>query len=418
MPTDAAFAPPAQDDLPPHAPSREAGLAQLAAFVPISGRDYATRRNSDLPGHPHVSRLSPWLRHRAVTEAEVAAAVLDRYGASTAEKFLTEVLWRTYFKGWLERRPGTWDAYRQGLKRARDRIATEAGMRRAWEAACDGRTGIEPFDHWARELRETGYLHNHARMWFASIWMHTLRLPWELGADFFLRHLLDGDPASNTLSWRWVGGLHTRNKIYQARASNIAKFSDHGWDARTLGHQLAPEGSVIDLDAPAHPDPIAPPEDAEWDRSLRTGLLFHEDDLHPDFLRTRGLEPVAAAVLIAPAARSPLAVSDRVVSFTTALAEDAALLQRKTCPTQAPTTDPEAIVAWAEAEGLRQIVTPYVPVGPMREAVDALEARLPIPLIRPLRAWDAATWPYATAGFFKAKARLRDVLETIPQDLG
>jgi deoxyribodipyrimidine photo-lyase len=65
-----------------------------------------------------------------------------------------------------------------------------------------------------QELVETGYLHNHARMWFASIWIFTLRLPWELGADFFLRHLLDGDAASNTLSWRWVAGLHTKGKHY------------------------------------------------------------------------------------------------------------------------------------------------------------------------------------------------------------
>ncbi|MCK7502530.1 MAG: hypothetical protein MZW92_81430 [Comamonadaceae bacterium] len=68
-------------------------------------------------------------------------------------------------------------------------------------------------------------LHNHARLWFASLWIFTLELPWALGADFFLRHLLDGDPASNTLSWRWVVGLQTPGKIYLARADNIARFT-------------------------------------------------------------------------------------------------------------------------------------------------------------------------------------------------
>ena len=98
-------------------------------------------------------------------------------------------------------------------------------MRAGYRAAIDGETGIECFDAWSAELCETGYLHNHARMWFASIWIFTLKLPWRLGADFFYRHLLDGDAASNTLSWRWVAGLHTRGKPYAARADNIATYS-------------------------------------------------------------------------------------------------------------------------------------------------------------------------------------------------
>ena len=81
-------------------------------------------------------------------------------------------------------------------------------------------------DRFARELIATGYLHNHARMWWASFWVHVERLPWELGADFFFRHLLDADPASNTLSWRWVAGLQTRGKSYLVRRSNLRRFAD------------------------------------------------------------------------------------------------------------------------------------------------------------------------------------------------
>jgi deoxyribodipyrimidine photo-lyase len=397
-------------------PTRAAGLDRLTAFAPRAGRDYAALRNSDLEGHPHVSRLSPWLRYRAITEAEVARAVIERHKPATAEKFLTEILWRTYFKGWLERRPSIWDDYLRGVEAGRNRLATEGGLRRDWEAACTGQTGIEPFDHWARELARTGYLHNHARMWFASIWMHTLRLPWELGADLFLRHLLDGDPASNTLSWRWVGGLHTRGKVYRARASNIAKFTDGRWDARTLDHQLASEDALPEIDAPAHPDPIAPPEDADWSRGLRTGLLLHEDDLHPDYLFARGLDPVAGAVLTATAGRSPLAVSPLVAAHADGLARDAAARLRETCPTAEPTDAVDGIVAWVEAEGLEQVVVPYAPVGPARAAVDRLETRLAVPVVRPLRAWDASAWPFATAGFFKVKVKLPRVLEAIAED--
>ncbi|TFL18540.1 FAD-binding domain-containing protein [Jannaschia formosa] len=392
-------------------PTRAAGLERLAQFVPRAGRDYAEGRNHDLAGHPHVSGLSPWLRHRTVTEAEVAGAVLDRFAPSTAEKFLQEVLWRGYFKGWLERRPSVWEDYRRGLDAARNRLATESGLRRAWEEACEGRTGIAPFDDWAGELARTGYLHNHARMWFASIWMHTLRLPWELGADFFLRHLLDGDPASNTLSWRWVAGLHTRGKVYRARASNIAKFTGGRWDARRLGHQLATEDEVTVPEAPP-PAPSDMPEDAAWQRGLRTGLLLHEDDLHPDYLFARGLTPDAAAVLISPAGRSPLAVSPKVAAFVRGLAEDAAARVSASLVTDRP----EEIVAWAREAGLRQVVAPYAPVGPGRAALDRVAAALDIPVIRPLRAWDQAVWPHATAGYFKVKARLERVLEAIPED--
>ena len=81
-------------------------------------------------------------------------------------------------------------------------------------------------DRIARELIQTGYLHNHARMWWASFWIHAEGLPWELGADVFFRHLLDADPASNTLSWRWVAGLQTAGKTYLVRLSNLQKYGE------------------------------------------------------------------------------------------------------------------------------------------------------------------------------------------------
>ena len=83
------------------------------------------------------------------------------------------------------------------------------------------KTGIKCFDHWTEELVETGYLHNHARMWYASIWVFTLRKSWASGANLFRDHLIDWCPASNTLGWRWVAGLQTRGKIYVAKADNI-----------------------------------------------------------------------------------------------------------------------------------------------------------------------------------------------------
>ena len=173
------------------APTREVALESLARFVPTAGRAYAEGRNYD-PGPEAgsaVSRLSPYLRHRVITEAEVIDRVLARHGPAASEKFVQEVLWRTYWKGWLEMRPSVWLRFLETRDRQRDDLIDS----RALAEAEAGRTGVEGFDDWARELAQTGYLHNHARMWFASIWIFTLRLPWALGADLFLRRLVDAD---------------------------------------------------------------------------------------------------------------------------------------------------------------------------------------------------------------------------------
>ena len=165
-------------------------LARLAQFLPAAGRRYAETRNSDdgpaSGGRSNVSELSPWLHAGVLGESEVLEAVLGQHSPRAAEKFIAEVFWRIYFKGYLEQRPAIWDDYCTGRDGALAAMARNAGLQRAYAEATEGRTGIEAFDAWAQELAETGYLHNHARMWFASIWIFTLKLDWQLGADFFL----------------------------------------------------------------------------------------------------------------------------------------------------------------------------------------------------------------------------------------
>ncbi|WP_135449009.1 FAD-binding domain-containing protein [Tabrizicola caldifontis] len=378
-------------------PTRTAGLERLHAFLPRAGRDYAHFRNLDLPGHLHVSCLSPWLRHRLVTEAEVIAAARGRHG-SAADRFLAEVWWRTYWKGWLELRPGVWAAYRQGLTAALNRLAVEPGLAARAEAAMRGETEIDGFDDWARELVDTGYLHNHARMWFASIWIFTLRLPWELGADFFLRHLIDGDPASNTLSWRWIAGLHTTGKTYLATADNIAQNTRGRFRPKGLATSAPPPA------APSHPAPLPPPAGDWVDPDLPTLLLVTEEDLCPEFLLHAGLRPSAVAALSDVSGRSPLAVAAPVHRFTEGAIADA--LARLGAP-EAPIFrggETAALVAHAAREGVRQIVTPYAPVGPIAARLIELSRFADaqgIALVRALRPHDHAAWPHATHGFFR-----------------
>jgi len=397
-------------------PSRRVALEALRRFAPHMGRSYAARRNHDLGqgNHANVSRLSPYVRRRLLTEQELVTAALDHHGPKDCEKFVQEVVWRGYFKGFLERRPEIWTSYRDGLQADLAALDRDAGLHAAITRAETGQTGLECFDAWARELLETGYLHNHARMWFASIWVFTLALPWRLGADFFLRHLLDGDPASNTLGWRWVAGLHTRGKAYQATASNIETFTAGRFspdpaafaDPVTPLDHMEPDGLP-----PVKPlRPVTPPAP---DRP--TALLLTEDDCLPETALPAPLRSCPAATLATSRLRSPRPVASGVIDFERgALSDTASRLTTRT--PRLEVNDPADLVAWAVSVGARQVVMPYAPVGPlrdwMRQAATCLQAER-IELCEWERDWDAKIWPLATAGFFKVKKRIPDILETL-----
>ncbi len=399
--------------MPPHPqPTRDAALARLDAFMPHAGRDYARTRNFDFgpARRDNVSMLSPWLRHRLVLEEEVLARTLARHSLSAAEKFVQEVVWRTYFKGFLEQRPSIWHAYRRDVASLACRLESESGLRAGYMEAVEGRTGIDCFDTWSRELVETGYLHNHARMWFASIWIFTLGLPWQLGADFFLRHLLDGDPASNTLGWRWVGGLHTRGKSYLARADNIAKYTDGRFNP---AGQLAARAPSLAEDEDHPPVPLSAPDISS---PRCAGLLITEEDCTPETLDLP--EPPAALLgLTASEGRSPLPVAEAVKNFTRGAVADGLAMANEVKGVgaeQASGADWSAILLdWAHANDLDAIMTAYAPVGPVAERIAAARDALGaagVTLMELRRDWDTAAWPHATRGFFKVKAKIPALL--------
>lgn len=394
--------------------TRAQGLAAMQAFVPAMGRRYANGRNYDHgPGaHKAVSVLSPYVRRRLVTEQELVAAALQAHGSENAKKFVEEVIWRGYFKGWLERHPQVWTQYVQGLEADMSALDRDRRLRRDVKRAMDGQTGLECFDAWATELVETGYLHNHARMWFASIWIFTLGLPWRLGADFFYRHLLDGDAASNTLGWRWAAGLHTRGKPYPARADNIATFTSGRFTPRhsdlaevTQGLEATePDGlpTVLPFRRINAPQPGQP-----------TALLITDEDCRvEDFDLTR-FDIRTTATLAASHLRSPLKVAGAVERFEQdALADAAARLRQAAKPLRAD--HPDVLVKWAVAAGATQIVTPYITRGPLQ---DWIEQALPLLAARSItfcewrRDWDSVIWPHATAGFFKVKQQIPRILQ-------
>lgn len=404
--TQSSFLPPEMTQPLVWQPTRIAAEERLQKFLPKAGRAYAQQRNFDFgPGNrENVSALSPWVRHRIILEEDILRATLAKHSLSASEKFIQEVFWRGYFKGWLEHRPVVWQRYKQNLVTAADQLEKDANLERRYSAAINGQTGIGCFDAWAHELINTGYLHNHARMWFASIWAFTLKLPWELGADFFYRHLLDGDPASNTCSWRWVCGLHTAGKTYLAKAWNIEKFTNGRFNPEG---QLA--GSVLALSEPELPEIMPPVFNAPEIAGQRFGLVLTEEDVSIDRL-TLPHSPSALLALVDATQRSVLAMSPAVTAFGPALVREGARLAEAhfdtACPACGEKDWANALADWVARESLDCIVTARLPIGPVRKRLLKAASGLNVPLVETARDYDLATWPYAKRGFFGLKKKI------------
>ena len=219
--------------------SRAKALNQLNNFVENNLGEYSKLRNFDFgpEKRSNISCLSPYITHGIINEKEVIQKALSKFSFSKNEKFIQEVLWRTYWKGWLELRPNVWTDYLAEL----NQIKNEFQNNQNYLSAIDGKTDIECFNAWVNELKDNNYLHNHTRMWFASIWIFTLELPWQLGAEFFMQHLYDGDAASNTLGWRWVAGVQTQGKHYLASEWNIKKFTNNRFENIKLNENAPPK---------------------------------------------------------------------------------------------------------------------------------------------------------------------------------
>ena len=354
--------------------TRAEALARLEAFEKTASR-YSSQRNFVVPDHSNVSRLSAAIRHRLITEQEVAQYMLHRYAFSTVEKFLQEVYWRRYWKSWLSLRPQVWTRYLEDLKQLEP---------------VDNLGPVAVMNDFANELIETGYLHNHARMWFAAYWIHTLQLPWQLGAEFFYEYLLDADPASNTLSWRWVAGLQTPGKTYLARRSNIEKYL-HPDLLKAEGLSQLERGTAVNLDYGSKPAITAAELTSQTlDPALPTGFWMHEEDLCAESLFAKDAfqgvfissEPVESA---AKQAWLQAAMNDATQRCQ----------QHFDAPVTAGKID--GMVAWAHQQGLSQIVTMRPDVGPLDDQLHKLEG---IKLVLKDREEDLTLRPLAKAGFF------------------
>lgn len=210
-------------------PTPAAARQRLAAVRP---GDYARTRNA-LGGA--VTQLSPYITHGLLTLPGVLADVAGRHPLDAQHKFVFELGWRAYFRHVWEHRG---NAILRSLHTGP--LPDAAYARELPQDVRQARTGLAVIDRAVRTLYATGYLHNHARMWLASYVVHLRKVHWRAGADWMFGHLLDGDLASNHLSWQWVAGTGS-SKPYLFNAENVARFAPRDWHV---------PGSVLDTDHP------------------------------------------------------------------------------------------------------------------------------------------------------------------------
>ena len=265
------------------ATTRSEALDKLDKFIEGDISNYNTKRNFDfgVDNRNNVSCLSPYITHRLITEYETAKLVLKKYPFQKVDKFIQEIFWRVYWKGWLELRPKVWTDFIEDLKTIKEG--------KDYLKAENGETDIECFNDWVNELKNFNYLHNHTRMLFASIWIFTLRLPWQKGAEFFMKHLYDGDAASNTLSWRWVAGIQTKGKNYLAQSWNISKFTNNKYKNVKLNETALP---IIDKrEYKISPFQISKNED------VNDNLIIFENEMYEDFIEKKRYKKIYFVLL-------------------------------------------------------------------------------------------------------------------------
>ena len=383
--------------------TREKALARLAEFAPRAQK-YAKERNHVIIGHDNVTRLSPAVRHRLITEQEVAQAALDHHKFYAVEKFVQEVYWRRYWKSWLDLRPQVWTQYQEELEGLSDYDEAFAADVMAGEGP------VDIMNLFARELVETGYLHNHARMWFAGYWIHIARLPWALGSQFFEKHLLDWDPASNTLSWKWVAGLQTKGKSYLPRKSNLQKFLDpevlqhHPRGLDQLAHPEAIEVPDFEKEPITAPDPLQ----SAMDPGLNTAFWIHEEDLSASSHHLLAEIPIVITQDTARWERS--GYGEPKISWLKTAHQDTA--ERYQNATLLKGDAPAELAKWCEEHQIQQLVTMAPSVGPVRDQLSRIEAT-GIQLTLHQRDFDAQLHPLGKAGFFSFWKKTKPLVQNL-----
>ncbi len=361
-------------------------ITNLINFSQNKLQNYASNRNFDY-GSPHhnVSKISPYLRRRFISEEEILSIVLRYHKINEIEKFIEEIFWRTYWRGWLESHPWIYDQYKTYDK---DECIPE-------------KTGIKCFEHWKEELLDTGYLHNHSRMWFASIWIFTLGYSWQSGANFFKNNLLDFCPASNTLGWRWVAGLQTIGKPYLARADNIKFFTNK----RFYPQNELKENFILNNQnlTNGKPKDFIKPDAKKLIKYENLGIILNNNDLSLHQL-LKEKEIIFECCLLFKEHKNIL-----INNFQKKICEDI----KNNDHNIVSVNNFQDIYKWLKDKNIKNLILPYETVGnkvfyenEFLKNITNLEVRYTFYL----REWDCNAFQHATKGFFNFKKKISTLL--------
>ena len=370
--------------------SRKEALQVLENYVEKDINNYNSKRNFDFgpSNRENVSCLSPYITHRLITEYEVTKKVLSKHPHQKVEKYIQEIFWRVYWKGWLELRPKVWSDFIEDLKTIEEN--------ENYQKAINAQTNIECFNEWVHELKENNYLHNHTRMWFASIWIFTLNLPWQKGAEFFMRHLFDGDAASNTLSWRWVAGLQTKGKHYVAQAWNISKFTNNKYQKVELNENALPLTDSREYK-------LIAPEISKEDVGSDT-LLFFENDLHIESFKLKKYQNIFC-VLISNEKRK-IKLDEKVINFKKKIIDD----QTKRFP-DIKVLEETQFEELADKNKNFDII--YPSIGENLSFLKSIKKKKNLEYNFLVREGDEFCWQFSNKGYFNFKSNIPKIIQKI-----
>ncbi len=372
--------------------SRARAVDKLHNFVENNLSEYSKLRNFDFgpDNRSNISCLSPYITHGIISELEVIDKSLKKFSFSKNEKFIQEVLWRVYWKGWLELRPNVWTDYLVELNNLRNEFKDKQN----YLDAVEGKTDLEFFNQWVNELKENNYLHNHTRMWFASVWIFTLELPWQLGAEFFMQHLYDGDSASNTLGWRWVAGIQTQGKHYLASEWNIKKFTNNRFQNIKLNENAPPK--VSEKSYPLIKREFNNPQNVE-----EKNLLIFENNLSFEITDFKANKFEKIYIVSNKNENRSIKLSEKLVKFKSLLMED----QKQRLKDKSIDCE---VVDISEIKNIENYYALYPNVG---ENLDYLNFKN-VKINFLYRSLDQLAWQYCNKGFFNFKSYIPKIIST------
>jgi deoxyribodipyrimidine photo-lyase len=291
-------------------------LERIDAIDPIA---YGKTRNF-IDGA--VSYLSPYISRGVISTQQIMRSVLERgYGPNQIEKFLQELAWRDY---WQQ----TWKAVGTAINRDLRHEQTGVVHRQMPSAILSGTTGIEAIDLAIQDLYETGYMHNHLRMYTASMACNLAGSHWNLPARWMYYHLLDGDWASNALSWQWVAGTNSSKKYY-ANQENVNKYCYTNQTGSFLDIPYS------DFDHWAIPDELSQIESPKFHTSLpevsplqvdaqKPTLIYNYYNLDPKWQENLDANRI---LLLEPSFFEQFPISPKCMDFALGLAKNIQSLQ-------------------------------------------------------------------------------------------